>query len=212
VLKKVRLQNFKKFKDVTVELRPFTVLMGENSSGKTTVLQSINLALDRLYIYKFIEVGSEDGVTIRDKGIGSPSIPGISVADSRELYYAKKTGGRTKEGGSIITLIDDLDNLYKLQIRLLYGAFNIKCISGKNDLTNSPNLHVKSPLFISGFVGLLASEERLFPAAMQERLRTGQISLILRNLLLDTRQRSPDRYRQLVQRLKDDFDFYLEAV
>ena len=186
--------------------------MGENSSGKTTVLQSINLALDRFYVHEFIEVSPEGNVTIRDKGIGSSSIPGISVADSKELYYAKRTGGRAKEGGSIITLTDEHDNAYKLQIRLLYGAFNIKCISIQNDLKKSPILHGKSPLFISGFVGLLSSEERLFPAAMQERLRTGQISLILRNLLLDTKQRNPERYQKLVQRLKEDFDFYLGDI
>ena len=94
----------------------------------------------------------------------------------------------------------------------MYGAFNIKCISEKSDLRNNPTIHTKSPLFISGFVGLLASEERLFPAAMQERLRTGQISVILRNLLLDTSKRNPERFEQLVQRLKEDFDFYLGDI
>ncbi|MBE9100360.1 AAA family ATPase [Vacuolonema iberomarrocanum] len=212
MLTKVHLQNFKKFKDVTVELRPFTVLMGENSSGKTTVLQSINLALDRFYVHEFVEASSEGDLTIRDKGIGLPTIPGISIADSRELYYAKKTGGRSKDGGSIITLTDLNDNEYKLQIRLLYGAFNIKCISEQHNLSNNPCLHTKSPLFISGFVGLLSSEERLFPAAMQERLRTGEISLILRNLLLDTHQRNPERFSQLVNRLREDFDFYLGDI
>jgi predicted ATPase len=212
MLKQVHLQKFKKFKDVIVELRPFTVLMGENSSGKTTILQSINFALDRFNVHKFVETSPEGNLTIRDKGIVLPLIPGTSIADSREFFYAKKTGGRSSEGGSIITLIDDKDNAYKLQIRLLYGAFNLKCISEQSDLRNSPALHTKSPLFISGFVGLLASEERLFPAAMQERLRTGQISVILRNLLLDMYQRSPERFGQLVQRLKEDFDFYLGDI
>jgi predicted ATPase len=212
MLKQIHLQNFKKFKDVLVELRPFTVLMGENSSGKTTVLQSINLALDRFHVHEFVEVSPEYNLTIRDKGVGLSLIPGISLADSRELYYAKKTGGISKEGGSIITLIDDKDNAYRLQIRSLYGAFNIKCISEKSNLRNNPTIHTKAPLFISGFVGLLASEERLFPAAMQERLRTGQISVILRNLLLDTSKRNPERFEQLVQRLKEDFDFSLGEI
>jgi predicted ATP-binding protein involved in virulence len=99
MLKQVHLQKFKKFKDVIVELRPFTVLMGENSSGKTTVLQSINLALDRFRVHEFVEVTPEHNLTIRDKGVGLSLIPGISLADSRELYYAKKTGGISGSSG-----------------------------------------------------------------------------------------------------------------
>ena len=45
MLSKIHLQRFKKFENVDIQLHPFTVLMGENSSGKTTILQSINFAL-----------------------------------------------------------------------------------------------------------------------------------------------------------------------
>lgn len=46
MLTQIHLERFKKFRDVKIQLRPFTVLMGENSSGKTTALQAINLALN----------------------------------------------------------------------------------------------------------------------------------------------------------------------
>jgi predicted ATPase len=42
VIEKVRIQNFKCLRDVTVELGPFTVLIGPNDTGKTSFLQAIH--------------------------------------------------------------------------------------------------------------------------------------------------------------------------
>ena len=46
MITRVRLQRFKKFKDNEIILKPFTVLMGENSCGKTKVIQAVNLSLN----------------------------------------------------------------------------------------------------------------------------------------------------------------------
>ena len=46
MITRVRLPRFKKFKDNEIILKPFTVLMGENSCGKTTVIQAVNLSLN----------------------------------------------------------------------------------------------------------------------------------------------------------------------
>jgi predicted ATPase len=43
VIKKIHVQNFKCLRDVEVELGPFNVLIGPNDSGKTTLLQAIEL-------------------------------------------------------------------------------------------------------------------------------------------------------------------------
>ena len=218
MLSSIRIQRFKKFQDVEAHLRPFTVLMGENSSGKTTVLQAINLALSSLYLYKLVETDSSSNLVIkqriRQKGVGLTTLPGMSISDIREVYYAKKIGGgRAKgAGGANIDITDDKNNNYRLQIRSLYGAFNIKCISETNELLNSPDLHLRPPLFISGFVGLLSAEERVFPVAIQDRLRSGQVSAIIRNLLLDTQEQSPQKFEQLKERLQKDFNFYLDNV
>ncbi len=66
----VNLTRFKKFKDTTVHLKPFTILMGENSSGKTTIIQAINLALISLSRYNLISIGEDLKPKIRRKGIG----------------------------------------------------------------------------------------------------------------------------------------------
>lgn len=49
MIKSIKLIRFKQFKETRIELRPFSILMGENNSGKTSVLQAIWLALSSLY-------------------------------------------------------------------------------------------------------------------------------------------------------------------
>ena len=42
MIRNIRIKNFKAIKDLTIELTPFTVLIGENSSGKSTVIQALD--------------------------------------------------------------------------------------------------------------------------------------------------------------------------
>ena len=42
MIQKVRIQNFKSLRDVAVELERFTVFVGANGSGKTSVLEAIH--------------------------------------------------------------------------------------------------------------------------------------------------------------------------
>ncbi|MEA5552015.1 AAA family ATPase, partial [Anabaena cylindrica UHCC 0172] len=148
MLQSIRIQRLKKFKDVEVYLSPFTVLMGENSSGKTTVLQSINLALTSLANERFIENDGQN-VKIKNKGFGSSTLPGLSISDYKEAFYAKvPRGGKAGGAGGInLELKDIKNNNYKLQIRSLFGSFNIKCISEPIDLSNNPELHLHLPLY-----------------------------------------------------------------
>ncbi|MBW4639812.1 MAG: AAA family ATPase [Gloeocapsa sp. UFS-A4-WI-NPMV-4B04] len=213
MLKRIHLERFKKFSEVEVNLRPFTVLMGENSSGKTTVLQAINFSLIVLSTGNLV-TNVNGKIKVKDTGVGLPTLPGIVLADYRELFYGKVSRGGTAKGsgGTNIELFDNKQNIYRLQIRSLCGSFNAKCTSVSNDLSKNPDLHTKPPLYISGFVGLLTSEERAFPVAIKDRLRSGQVSIIIRNLLLDTKEKQLDRFERLEKRLADDFDFRLGDI
>ena len=48
VLTSVRIQNYRVLADVTIPLEPFTVLVGPNGSGKTSVLTVIELAMQQI--------------------------------------------------------------------------------------------------------------------------------------------------------------------
>lgn len=81
MLKELRLKNFKAFKELELELRPFTLLSGLNSVGKSTILQSL-LVLRQSYLDSqrnsvrfplqlngdYIELGNVEDVFYRTRG------------------------------------------------------------------------------------------------------------------------------------------------
>lgn len=214
MITKVKLERFKKFKGNEVILKPFTVLMGENSCGKTTVIQAINLALNTFSKSDLITL--KNGVANpKAKGIGATTLPGINISDFRELYYGKisrQSKKSNKTFGAVISIIDDKENVYKLQVSSLFGGFNLKCLSTPKDVSNSPTIYNYAPLLISGFVGLQETEQRSFPVNIRQHLSSGNVSSIIRNLVLDLKKNNVENYNKLKERLVNDFSFYLDNV
>ncbi|MCR2048447.1 AAA family ATPase [Acetatifactor muris] len=154
MITKVKLQRFKKFKNNEIVLKPFTVLMEENSCGKTTVIQAINLSLNTFAKSDLITLKNEKAIP-KARGIGATDLPGINISDFRELYYGKvsrQSKKSNKSFGAIVDIEDDKRNIYKLQVSSLFGGFNLKCLSSADDLKNSPTIYNFTPLLISGFV------------------------------------------------------------
>lgn len=127
MIKRIELKRFKKFEHTQIEFGEFAVLVGENSSGKTSVLQAINLAMNA---FSRLKLYSTDGKRAkpRRKGIGSTQLPGIMNDDFRELYYGKKSRNGRENGNSIgaeVYLTDENENRYGMQISSLFGGYNI---------------------------------------------------------------------------------------
>jgi len=207
-------KRFKKFEHTIIEFGEFAVLVGENSSGKTSVLQAINLAMNafsRLKLYSSDGMGAKP----RRKGVGSTQLPGIMNDDFRELYYGKKSRNSRVNGNSIgaeVYLTDENDNRYGMQISSLFGGYNLTPLSKAEDFQSNATLHEKEALLISGFVGLSSSEEKALSLSIRNRLRDGRASEIIRNLLLDTKDSVPENYEKLIQRLRKDFGFIIDKV
>ena len=212
MIKTLELKRFKKFEHTTIELGELSILVGENSSGKTTILQAINLALhsfSRMKLYSTV-----DGKAIpRRKGVGCRVLPGILNSDFRELYFGKKSRS-TKNGpiGAELYLTDEMENRFGLQISSIFGGYNITPLSKGSTIEKNPKIHEKEALLISGFVGLSSSEERALSLSLRNKLRDGRASEIIRNLLFDTKENVPDNYELLVHRLKRDFGFVIDDV
>lgn len=215
MIRQIELKRFKKFEQTTISLGNLSVLVGENSSGKTTVLQSINLALNAFSRWKLYSTDSNGITKPRRKGVGCTQLPGILNDDFRELYYAKKSRNSRVNGNSIgaeIHLIDEQGNKFGMQVSSLFGGYNLTPLSKYEQINNHPSIHKKEALLISGFVGLASSEEKALSLALRNRLRDGRASEIIRNLLLDTKEAVPDNYTKLIARLKKDFGFEIDSV
>lgn len=215
MIREIELKRFKKFEHTTITLGELSVLVGENSSGKTSILQSINLALSAFSRYKLYTTDNQGITKPRSKGVGCTQLPGIMNDDFRELYYAKKSRNSRVDGNSIgaeLYLTDELGNRFGMQVSSLFGGYNLTPLSKAEQLNSHPTLHKKEALLISGFVGLVSSEEKALSLALRNRLRDGRASEIIRNLLLDTKDNVPENYKKLINRLKEDFSFVIDDV
>ena len=168
--------------------------------------------MHNLHFRDLIEV-KKGSFQARERGVvlNLADVPGISISNVGELYYGGKAA-RSRERAARVELVDIDDNIYRLQIMSLFGSFNVQCVSSTNDLVHDPALMSIQPLLISGFVGLSTSEERAFPKAIQNRVQTGRMSEIIRNLLLDIKGQEGNAYYQLAGILEKYFDFHLDTI
>lgn len=211
MITRLKLQRFKKFNDNEIKLSPFSVIMGENSCGKTSIIQAINLSLNTLAKSDLI-IERNGRYTGKGKGIGATTLPGINIADFRELYYSKisrQSRPSQSNFGAVIEIEDENNNVYRIQISSLFGSFNMKCTSTDKELSHNPKLHLDTPLLISGFVGLEVVEQRYFPVSIRQHLSSGNVSSVIRNLVFDLKHNNLQNYNKLKQRLNEDFSFNL---
>ena len=50
MIKKIKIENFRSIRNQEIELRNYTILIGDNGSGKTSVIEAINFALSPSYL------------------------------------------------------------------------------------------------------------------------------------------------------------------
>src|SRR5437762_6114444 len=86
-LREWRVKNFKSIKDVELRFAPLTVLVGANSSGKTSLLQSILLAAQAAQ-------AENEGATFPLNG------PLASVGAFNEVRFAHAKGASVSFGGT----------------------------------------------------------------------------------------------------------------
>lgn len=215
MIKSIKLIRFKQFKETRIELRPFSILMGENNSGKTSVLQAIWLALSSLYQGNLLVVDKKDSHTkVSTSGYYMYNVPFAPQGEASSLFYNKiSRKGMTYDDGSgaIIEINDDNSNCFRLHLRDMFKNLNFKLLTPANEL-KEPTIQNYEPLYISGFVGLKFQEERMFPATLEERAASGNVHSVVRNIILDLKLHSPEKYEFLDNILRNEFGFNIKEI
>jgi predicted ATPase len=110
-MKKIKISNFKSFKDLEVELGKFNVLIGPNASGKSNFIEVFKFLRD------IVNHGLENAISIqggieylRNINIGSSENLSLEVVLDREFRFVL----RTKEKGVIGIKTDE--TIYKLAL------------------------------------------------------------------------------------------------
>jgi energy-coupling factor transporter ATP-binding protein EcfA2 len=98
-LEEITLTNFRGFKNYTLKLKQFNVLIGKNSCGKTTILQAIQLVYDainsafELKLHDEPVLNNSPEFVVFKPSIELPkTISHLGLSDIDHIYYGKNPG------------------------------------------------------------------------------------------------------------------------
>lgn len=181
-VRSLTLRNFKRFGEVTFDLRTLNLLVGPNNSGKSTVLQALSLLQ---FCVRSTLRRKNSGYILENVSLGQEEFAVIPVADPLDLWKdrkAQKAGKHLKieleaklsNDAHLVFLVDLTFNRFGIQPELRAGTY---------DGLESLNI-----VFVPGYAGFLPREERRTPAVRQALVAQGRHGEIIRNILLELRE------------------------
>jgi ABC-type taurine transport system ATPase subunit len=199
MLIELRVRNFKRFKDVRIELGNPVVFIGPNNSGKTAALQA--LALWHIGVQRWIEKrGSKEtpskrpGVTINRRDLMAVPVPSAKLL-WRDLHVRdiQKIEGRMVTKNVRIDIIlkgISEGKFWECGLEFDYNteeAFWCRPLRKSED-SDSERMQIPPELadirlaFLPPMSGLLANETRIDIGAINVRLGEGRTAEVLRNI------------------------------
>lgn len=209
MLRRVELHNFRGFAELATDLRPVTVVIGPNSSGKTTLLHAIRIAtqlMERVLPHSSPRIEREDGVpwiqlTTNELLLDHTEL--LPLADWRSLFRDNVVG----EGVFLrIRLFFDADDPIEQltvavhcarneQLKLAVGVRAAKAVELVDGLPKQSKRIVADRLreqltgqvplavLVPSFYGVVRQEEYRTQAVVDRLLGAGDQSHIVRNLV-----------------------------
>jgi len=189
VIRKIKIQNFKRFDDLEVEVRPFDCLVGPNNSGKTTLLQA--LALFDFCVHSSLR--SKNGeLEIKGRSIPPDEFYVLPVADPVDLWTDRKTQGGKKHVLIRVKLTFDEGSPVTAAVDLSYNRYKVSIVcedESQNWLKRLKDFRIS---YLPVFSTFLPQEERRTPAVIEDSLARGRVNSVIRNLLLNLKSDGRD--------------------
>lgn len=199
MLTNLAIRNFKRFKDVTIELGSPVVLIGPNNSGKTTALQA--LALWDIGLRRWNEKRSgkktpekRPGVTINRRDLIAVPVPDANLL-WRDLHVrdVRKTNGQQEtKNVRIDIVVEGVDKAKEWKCGLEFDYANeesffcrpLRLSEGSSGarMAIPPDAAKVRVAYLPPMSGLAANETRLDLGAINVRLGEGRTAEVLRNL------------------------------
>ena len=184
-IQKVWLKRFKQFDDFTLDLGRFNVLVGPNNSGKSTLLQTIDLLYSLLKLLR-------DGEHLAPAGRYVP--PGVlPVASIKDLFWRRQTRSGN-ENISVVIGADFADgSSVEFGIRHLFGNMNARVIRHNGiDGDRLSELIGHRAVWVPSSVGIVPDEEYRTAARRTSMIFAGRHNEVLRNLLVQLKDTNPE--------------------
>ncbi|MDY6972686.1 MAG: AAA family ATPase [Thermodesulfobacteriota bacterium] len=200
-LRSITIQRFKRFREFKIDFDRLTLLVGTNSSGKTSVLQAI-----RLFFWCVEACLRKDGNECRFAKAVIPFSDSylIPAHDLRELSFKGVSPNRRTLG---IILTGTLENGLTLTFRI-YASYYTLMVVDPEGLPDDPltaeqvSVIDRAPLYIPGFFGVVSRELLAHDAHLDELLNSGHHNEVLRNIILRLKgdKANLDRLQQIMKK------------
>jgi len=195
MLTNLRVKNFKRFDDISVELGQAVVLIGPNNSGKTTALQA--LALWNIGVKQWLAKRhgarlpeKRPGVTINRKDLIAIPIPDANLL-WRDLRVRMAEPGNGTQNIRIDIIVDGITDgkAWSCGVEFDYAneeSFYCRPLRNAGESTGRMPVPEEAGLtniaFLPPMSGLAAIETKLEPGRIDVLIGEGQTAQVLRNL------------------------------
>jgi len=200
IIKKAKIENFKRFDDLEVEFSSFDCIVGANNSGKTTLLQS--LALFDFCLHHCLTRRNGE-IELKRRTIAPEEFYVLPIVDPVHLWTDRRTQAGGKHKIIKIGVTFEGDKGVTANIDLNYNRFAISIESNDQSTTWLEQLLKSRISILPVFSMFLPQEERRTPAVISDELARGRVNSVIRNLLLDLKLQ--DRQHDLIQVLQRTF-------
>jgi hypothetical protein len=182
IIRRVHIENFKRWDVLDAELKPLDCLVGPNNSGKTTLLQA--LALFDFGVHHCLS-GKNGGLEIKARSISPEDFYVIPCADPVDLWTNRKTQAASKH--KIIKIQVTFDNELEatVSVDLTYNRFGVSLDCSDKSPDSLQRLQQLRISYLPVFSTFLTQEERKTPAVIEDALARGRVNSVIRNLLLN---------------------------
>ena len=219
MLTKLRVRNFKRFKEVDIELDSRVVFVGPNNSGKTSAMQA--LALWALGVRRWSEKYSDGETFSKGRGVtlNRMDLLATPVPNTRLLWYDGKIhyrlpGGTTQdtERAYIETTVEGITSDKKWKCGLEFDYANSESFYSRPLQTRPSGADEQVPIpaearsvriaYLPPMSGLASVETRLDSGAVNVRIGEGRTAEVLRNLCFAIYQKDMELWNALVSHIK----------
>ncbi len=200
LIRKVHIENFKRWESLDAELKPLDCLVGPNNSGKTTLLQA--LALFDFGVHHCLS-GKNGGFEIKRRTISPEHFYIIPCADPVDLWTNRATQAASKHKKISIQVIFDNELEATVSIDLNYNRFGVALNCSDESSSSLQDLAQLRISYLPVFSTFLTQEERKTPAVIEDALARGRVNSVIRNLLLNLK--GENRQNLLVEVLRRIF-------
>jgi energy-coupling factor transporter ATP-binding protein EcfA2 len=217
MITKLSIRNFKRFRDVEIELGSPVVFVGPNDSGKTTALQA--LALWHLGLRRWREKRGDrpvpekrPGVTINRRDLVAVPVPDANFLwrDRHVRDVRRSATGQETRNVRVDVVVEGVADGKSWTCGLEFDYANEEsfyCRPLRRDDEGASRMPIPAGAvvdmaYLPPMSGLAASEVRLDPGAVQVRLGEGRTAEVLRNLCHQVFTRSPSDWSAITDEMQ----------